>query len=78
MDRPIPNEEHYVASTSTHTPEAKLQFKWKVRNLRRFIEFSSEIMPTSSAKRHSTAGVLPFWIVSELCIGYDDAKATGD
>jgi len=66
MDHPIPNEEHYVASTSTHIPEAKLQFKWKVGNLRRFIEFSSEIMATSSAKRHYTAGVLPFWIVSEL------------
>jgi len=78
MDHPIPNEQHFVASTVTSTvtkckiPETQAQFKWKIENLRRFVEFASGILPTQSAEKYLTAGKLHFWGVSELI--YDETK----
>jgi len=72
MDNPIPNERHFVASTAINIPEVQLQFKWKVENLKRFVEFASGIIPTVSAEKYSIAGKLPFRMVSELV--YDETK----
>jgi len=73
MDRPIPSERQYVASTAAEIPEIPaVQYKWKVENLRSFVEFSSEILQTESAEKYLTAAKLPFWDVSELI--YDETK----
>jgi len=65
MDHPIPNEQQFVASTAAEIPEVQVQFKWKVENLKRFVEFASGIIPTPSVEKYLTAAKLPFWKVSE-------------